>query len=265
MVALLSMRRFYSEREDPESEGRGVSCQVKFSLAGLESDRLSWDWRLAMKVKVGGWKLNTIGDAPRKREVKLRQIPGLDDLTVLAVCHGLSESVKSEIKRSKRSGRDFAVLVFDLNGRKQTNARHGTQARDRALRRLAHILRFSCRSIDTAARYGDDKMAIVLPECGAEAADAVERRIRERLSMDREEPVLSVSVGIAAYPGDGKTPDSLFQAAVRALYKKKEKAEDTVDPFRILPFVSFEQKGFLFHLRSIQGLMRELRGGPNEP
>jgi len=258
------MRRFYPEREDPEAEGRGVSCRVKFSLAGLESDRLSWDWRLAMKVKVGGWKLDTIGDAPRKREVRLRQIPGIDDLTVFADCHGLSETVKAEIKRSRRSGRDFAVLVFDLNGRKQTNTRHGTHARDRALCRLADILRLSCRSIDTAARYGDDKMAIILPECGAEAADAVERRICERLSMDREEPLLSVSVGIAAYPWDGKTPDALFQAAVRALHKKKERAEDALTHSGFLPFVNSEQKGILFHLRSIPGLMRELRGGPSE-
>jgi len=218
-----------------------------------------------MKVKLSVWKLSTMGDALCRRGVKLRQISSIDDLTVLADCKGLSETVKSEIKRSKRSGRDFAVLVFDLNGKKQTNTRRGTLAGDRALCRLAHILRSSCRSIDTAARYGVDKMAIILPECGAGDADIVERRICERLSMDREEPLLSVSVGIAAYPGDGKTPDSLFQAAVRALYKKREQAEDTVDPFRILPFVSSEQKGFLFHLRSIQGLMRELRGGPNEP
>jgi len=218
-----------------------------------------------MKVKLGVWKLSTMGDAPRRREVKLRQILGIVELTGLADCHGLSETVKAEIKRSKRSGRDFAVLVFDLNGRKQINGRHVPLAGDRALRRLAQILRFSCRSIDTAARYGDDKMAIILPECGAEAADIVERRICEQLSMDREEPLLSVSVGIAAYPRDGKTPDSLFQAAVRALYKRKEQAEDTVTHSGFLPFVNSEQKGILFHLRSIPGLMRDLRGWPNEP
>jgi diguanylate cyclase (GGDEF)-like protein len=218
-----------------------------------------------MKVKLGAWKLSTMGDALCRREVKLRQIPGIVELNGLADRHGLSETVKTEIKRSKRSGRDFAVLVFDLNGRKQINARHRPLADDRALRRLAHILRFSCRSIDTAARYGSDKPAIILPECGAEAVDIVERRICERLSMARQEPLFSVSVGIAAYPGDGKTPDSLFQAAVRALYKKKENAEDAVTHSGFLPSVNSEQKGILFHLRSIPALMRELRGGPNEP
>jgi diguanylate cyclase (GGDEF)-like protein len=203
-----------------------------------------------------------MGDVPCSREVKIRQIPGIDELTGLADCHELSESVKSEIKRSKRSGRDFAVLVFDLNGRKQTNARHGPLAGDRALCRLARILRFSCRSIDTAARYGNDKMAIILPECGAEATKTIERRICEQLSMDRENPLLSVSVGIAAYPGDGNTPDALFQAADRSLHNKNERAEELVTNSGFLPFVNSEQRGLLFHLRSIPGFMRELSGGP---
>jgi diguanylate cyclase (GGDEF)-like protein len=218
-----------------------------------------------MMFKLSGWQLNTAEEVLCMREAKLRQIPAIDELTGLANYHGLSKTVKSEIKRSKRSGREFAVLVFDLKGMEQTNTCYGHLAGDRALCRLANIFRFSCRVIDTAARYGDEKIAIVLPECGAKAADTVKRRISERLSMDREEPPLSVSVGIAAYPEDGRTPDALFQAAVRALHKKKERAEDTVTHSGFLPLVNSKQKGIFFHLRSISGLMRESRGWPDEP
>jgi diguanylate cyclase (GGDEF)-like protein len=98
-------------------------------------------------------------------------------------------------------------------------------AGNRALCRLADIFRFSCRSIDTAARYGGDEFAIILPETGAKEADAVGRRICERLAHDREEPRLSVSVGIAVYPEDGTTIESLFQAADGALYKMKKPAK----------------------------------------
>ena len=83
--------------------------------------------------------------------------------------------------------------------------------------------------------------------------------------MDREEPLLSVSVGTAAYPEDGKTLDTLFQAAVRALYKKKEWTDDIAAPSGFLPLVNSKQKGFLFHLRSISGLVRESGGWPDEP
>src|ERR1700692_1917076 len=135
-----------------------------------------------MKFELNGWQLNIGEEARRGYEVELRQMPAIDELTGLANYQGLSETVETEIKRSKRSGQDFAMLVFDLNGMKQINGRLGQLAGNRALCRLAHIFRFSCRMIDTAARYGDDKFAVILPERGADAAETVERRLCERLS-----------------------------------------------------------------------------------
>ncbi len=160
--------------------------------------------------------------AQRESEDHLRHLAATDALTGLANYRRLSETLESEIKRSDRTARAFAVLIFDLNGMKRINDSHGHLAGNRALCRLADIFRFSCRSIDTAARYGGDEFAIILPETGAREADAVGRRICERLSSDREEPLLSVSVGIAVYPEDGTTIDALFQAADRALYKMKD-------------------------------------------
>ena len=159
--------------------------------------------------------------AQRASEDHLRHLAETDALTGLANYRRLSETLESEIKRSERTARAFAVLIFDLNGMKRINDSHGHLAGNRALCRLADIFRFSCRSIDTAARYGGDEFAIVLPETGLKEANTVGRRICERLSSDREEPVLSVSVGIAIYPEDGATIEALFQAADRALYKMK--------------------------------------------
>jgi len=151
----------------------------------------------------------------------LRHLAATDALTGLANYRKLSEILDSEIKRSERTARAFAVLLFDLNGMKRINDSHGHLAGNRALCRLADIFRSSCRSIDTAARYGGDEFAIVLPETGSLEASAVGRRICERLSSDSEEPRLSVSMGIAVYPEDGATIDALFQAADRALYEMK--------------------------------------------
>jgi diguanylate cyclase (GGDEF)-like protein/PAS domain S-box-containing protein len=159
--------------------------------------------------------------AQRASEDHLRHLAETDALTGLANYRRLSETLESEIKRSERTARAFAVLIFDLDGMKRINDSHGHLAGNRALCRLADIFRFSCRSIDTAARYGGDEFAIVLPETGLKAANAVGRRICEWLSKDREEPLLSVSVGIAIYPEDGATIEALFQAADRALYKMK--------------------------------------------
>ena len=144
-----------------------------------------------------------------------------DALTGLANYRRLSETIESEIKRSERTARTFAVLVFDLDGMKQINDSQDHLAGNRALCRLANIFRFFCRSIDTVAWYGGDEFAIILPETGAKDTDAVGRRICECLTNDRENQLLSVRVGTAVYPEDGTTTETLFQAADRALYKLK--------------------------------------------
>src|SRR6202166_1007128 len=156
-----------------------------------------------------------------RAEERLHHLAETDALTGLASFRRFSETVELEIKRSERTARAFAVLIFDLNGMKRINDRHGHSAGNCALCRLADIFRSSCRSIDTAARYGGDEFAIVLPETGAKEADAVGRRICERLSNDHEAPRLSMSVGVAVYPEDGTTNETLFQAADRARYKMK--------------------------------------------
>jgi diguanylate cyclase (GGDEF)-like protein len=161
--------------------------------------------------------------AQRASEDHLRHLAETDALTDLANYRRLSETLESEIKRSDRTARAFAVLIFDLDGMKRINDNHGHLAGNRALCRLADIFRFSCRSIDTAARYGGDEFAIILPETGLKEANAAGLRICERLSNDREEPLLAVSLGIAIYPEDGSTIEALFQAADRALYKMKAK------------------------------------------
>ena len=189
-----------------------------------------------MKVRLSGQQVGTEEGAPRACEViaedvtaqrasedHLRHLAATDALTGLANYRRLSEILESEIKRSARTARHFAVLLFDLNGMKRINDSHGHLAGNRALCRLADIFRTSCRSIDTAARYGGDEFAIVLPEPGGKVAKAVGHRICERLSNDREEPRLSVSVGMAVYPEDGATIDALFQAADRALYEMKQR------------------------------------------
>jgi diguanylate cyclase (GGDEF)-like protein/PAS domain S-box-containing protein len=197
------------------------------------------EWRrkdgTPMKVRLSGRQVGIEKGAPdgceiiaeditaqRASEDHLRHLAATDALTGLANYRRLSETLESEIKRSDRTARAFAVLIFDLNGMKRINDSYGHLAGNRALCRLAEIFRFSCRSIDTAARYGGDEFAIILPETGAREAEAVGRRICERLSSDRGEPPLSVSVGIAAYPEDGISIDTLFHAADRALYKMKE-------------------------------------------
>ncbi len=157
----------------------------------------------------------------RSLEDQLRHQAFSDSLTGLANHRRLFDVLHAEIARSQRTGREFSLLLLDLDGLKQINDQLGHLAGNRALCRLAEILKDSCRDTDTAARHGGDEFAVVLPETGVASATLVTRRICELLEAESEEPRLSVSVGIASYPREADSIGGLLYAADRALYSMK--------------------------------------------
>jgi diguanylate cyclase (GGDEF)-like protein len=152
---------------------------------------------------------------------QVRQLAVTDALTGLSNYRTLINVMDSEVQRSRRTGRPFAILLLDLDGLKGINDQLGHLVGSRAICRLANVLRVFSRATDTAARYGGDEFAVVLPEAGEEAAISVSRRICERLAKDGEFPQVAVSVGAAVFPRDGETIDALFDTADRALYSMK--------------------------------------------
>jgi diguanylate cyclase (GGDEF)-like protein len=157
----------------------------------------------------------------RAVEDRLRQLAVSDPLTGLANHRQLAYAVDAEIKRSQRTERGFALVLLDMDGLKPINDHYGHVVGSLALCRVAVALFGSCRGVDTAARFGGDEFALVLPETDVAAAWHVARRIAQRVAQDGEEPALSVSIGVAVYPRDGDTVDDLLAAADRSLYESK--------------------------------------------
>jgi diguanylate cyclase (GGDEF)-like protein len=149
-----------------------------------------------------------------------------DPLTGLANYRRLLDVLESETERTNRNGRSFAVLLLDLDGLKKINDTYGHLVGSRALCRLADVLRIHCRAIDTAARYGGDEFALVLPESREVEAQLVADRIRQVMASDTDKPLLSASIGISIYRGDNERIDTLLSEADQQLYAEKSRRTD---------------------------------------
>jgi diguanylate cyclase (GGDEF)-like protein len=201
-----------------------VACHI---LATQSERLLDAPFTVAQFLKVGSYALVLAGallDNARLFE-QVRLLAVTDSLTGLSNYRTLINVMESEIQRSRRTGRPFSILLLDLDGLKAINDQYGHLAGSRAICRLASVLRIHSRAMDTAARYGGDEFAVVLPEAGEEAAVSVSRRICERLEKDGELPRVTVSVGAAVFPRDGESIEELFNAADRALYGMKRRPD----------------------------------------
>src|SRR5215468_3753038 len=154
---------------------------------------------------------------------QVRHLAVSDPLTGLANYRRLLDVLETETERTNRSSRPFALLLLDLDGLKKINDTYGHLVGSRAICRVADVLRVNCRTIDTAARYGGDEFALVLPESEQEEAERVADRIRTVLAQDKELPALSASIGISIYRGEGERIERLISEADEHLYAEKAK------------------------------------------
>jgi len=201
-----------------------IWMNVACHLIASQSERyLDAPFMLAQLVKVASYAVAVGGALVENLRLfdQARHLAVTDSLTGLANYRTLVNSVETEMQRSHRTGRPFAVLLLDMDRLKSINDRFGHLTGSRAICRLANVLRSRSRSMDTLARYGGDEFAVIVPEGDREIAALVGHRICEALASDAEFPRVTVSFGAAVFPHDGETLDELFGAADRALYRMK--------------------------------------------
>jgi diguanylate cyclase (GGDEF)-like protein len=148
------------------------------------------------------------------RQRELAELARRDPLTGVGNRRLLAERLHYELARHRRSGRELAVLVLDLDGFKEINDVLGHPAGDRLLISVAEALVHTVRDGDTIVRHGGDEFCILAPESGRREAETLGDRISSALGrIDNMGSPLSATVGAAIFPDDGPTGDLLIAAA----------------------------------------------------
>jgi diguanylate cyclase (GGDEF)-like protein len=184
-------------------------------------------------------RAETLVEELRQANLRLREMSHTDELTGIGNRRNFDMRLREEISRSTRFGHTFSLLMIDIDSFKRFNDSFGHPRGDAALGALGTLMRSLSREGDVPCRVGGEEFAFILPETGKADGMIFAERFRRRvegsaIGPDAERP-LTVSVGVAAFPEDGKRPDELVWAADEALYAAKRAGRNRVMAYRPLP------------------------------
>ena len=156
-----------------------------------------------------------------------------DGLTSLYNHRHFQDSLEKDLRKCEQQGRPLSLMLIDIDHFKVFNDRWGHQEGDAALRRVAAQAMKGIRPSDMAFRYGGEELAVLMPSCAKEQAAELADKLRMAVRDNAQRPGvfgdrLTVSVGVAAFPEDGKTPRALVDAADAALYTAKAEGRDRI-------------------------------------
>lgn len=192
------------------------------------------------------WKVTMYGGAAtigilmmqriHAREQELQGCSFIDETTGLYNRPYFNRVLSAEVERARRGGRELAIVVTDVHKFAELNRVFGLDVGDEILAALGQTLRDVAREeapaelgdLHIACRVGGEEMAVIVPQFSRyegevvparERATAMAEEFRSRVEKMRVRGLsVTVSVGVASFPEDGDTADSLVDAADHALY-----------------------------------------------
>ena len=182
------------------------------------------------------WQTNILDN--KAPELSLIESGKLENMLERAVVDGLTglydhdtlfKLLEKEIERARRYSEMISFLLLDLDDFKQINDVFGHQKGDEVLAKVADIIRETLRTMDIAGRYGGEEFAAILPETDVAAAAQSAERLRKVIEEQfRQDIWLTISVGVACFPGDGDEVGVLVKTADEALYQAKAEGKNRV-------------------------------------
>jgi len=154
-----------------------------------------------------------------------------DNVTGLYNRSFFADSVEHALAQAERHARGVALLFMDVDRFKQINDTLGHAAGDRSLRAIGERISACVRDSDIVARLGGDEFVALIENLGAPAglhqlAEKIIAAVAQPLQLESGELVLSVSIGVAVWPKDGRDASTLMRNADTALYRAKNQGRN---------------------------------------
>ena len=169
---------------------------------------------------------------------RARLLSETDDLTAVYNMHGFAIVADRLFNQAVRYNRPASLLMIDSDNLKSVNDVHGHEAGNQLLKLVAKCIETELRHTDVLARYGGDEFVALLPEAPAARAMEVAQRIIKAvahtpLEFEGKRIDTSVSIGLASYPDDGRSIDTIQGRADRAMYLAKEQGRNRAVKFSV--------------------------------
>jgi diguanylate cyclase (GGDEF)-like protein len=168
---------------------------------------------------------------------EIYRLATIDALTSLLNKASITRILTEELTKKLRYHGVLSVLLIDIDNFKSLNDMQGHLLGDRALQAVGEILRRNLRRQDKAGRFGGDEFLVILPETGSKGAVTLAERLRSDLeragAAEAGLPTqISASIGVATYPADGETCESLLEHVDVAVYRAKARGKNRVEFYK---------------------------------
>ncbi|MFJ3054844.1 EAL domain-containing protein [Herbaspirillum sp. NPDC087042] len=175
--------------------------------------------------------LASVAIESRRADDRIRHLAHYDELTGLPNRFLCTQHVSNAIAHAEHRSGMVAVLLLDLDRFKNINDTFGHETGEAVLQEIAQRFRNSLRELDILARVGGDEFIVLVDDFDdplqlGEIAQKLLTEARKPFIIDGQEATLSVSIGIATYPGDGENAQTLIKNADIAMYRAKHHGKD---------------------------------------
>jgi len=185
---------------------------------------------MMLELKQAKKKADLLAKELHESNERYRDLIYKDALTQVYNYRFFQEALSSEIERARMYGREFSLVLFDLDQFKKINDTHGHLVGSQVLVNISGLVQKNVRGTDIFARLGGDEFGIILPETDISSASLVAEQIRRIVEGSKKHAPVTISAGLTSYCADKGDWDKsvLFTKADEALYLAKNNGKNRV-------------------------------------